>query len=105
MRSESLLTYNLSPGFPNGFQVLFQGMGHMTTDGRIGNVELKFVYQFPLGWRQIENTLDVYFSMQIDLEVLANGWSESISCINGKSLEVGAQHHPFQPLDRLMLMD
>jgi DnaJ-class molecular chaperone len=85
---ESVLRYELYPGFANGFEVKFEGYGHMTTDGRIGDVELIFLYQFPAGWSQYENSLDLRYSMPVQLENLANGWSTSLRCVNGKVFEV-----------------
>jgi DnaJ-class molecular chaperone len=87
---EAGLLYELKPGFPNGFQMTFQGYGHMTADGRIGDVEMIFLYDFPSGWSQTTDSLDLIFSMPVQLENLANGWSTSLRCINGETFEVNA---------------
>lgn len=85
---ESSLQYELPPGFPNGFQIVLQGFGHNTIDGRKGNVELTFAYQYPTGWKQVENSLNLYFSMEVKLEELVNGWSSTLNCVNGEIFKV-----------------
>lgn len=85
---ESSLQYELPIGFSHGHQIVLNGFGHMTVDGRQGNVELTFLYQYPTGWKQIEYTLDLYFSMDVKLEELVNGWSSTLNCVNGQTLKV-----------------
>jgi DnaJ-class molecular chaperone len=85
---EAVLFYELQPGFPNSFLIVYEELGHMNADGRKGDVEVTFLHQYPIGWRRRENSLDLFFTMPVQLENLANGWSTSLNCVNGKTFEV-----------------
>ena len=88
---EAVLFFVLQPGFPNGLLVVYQEFGHMAADGRKGDVEVTFVHQYPVGWRRLESSLDLLYTMPVQLENLANTWSTSLNCVNGKTFEVS---HP-----------
>jgi DnaJ-class molecular chaperone len=89
---EAFLLFELQPGFPNGLLVVYQEFGHMAADGRRGDVEVTFLHQYPVGWKRLDDSLDLLYAMSVQLENLANGWSTTLNCVNGKTFEVSHSH-------------
>ena len=82
------ITITLPIGFKNGVQVVFEGMGHQSTDGRTGAVSLQVWYDIPPGWVLDEAAMNFRYTVKRSAVKILRGLEMDITIPSGENITV-----------------